>query len=106
MQQTVKQFKLIMTTLIITAVIGILASLVIVQKAHAQEINPTPGTYSYGSTSEFSPYSTLSQGSSNSLAPTGQGQAIGYIAIAVLLIIAGGTTYALIRKRMNQTKTN
>lgn len=60
--------------------------------AQAAEINPTPGTFSYGSTSEFSPYSTLSQGSNptpggGGLAPTGQNAWLLY-AIAILTITA------------------
>ncbi len=56
--------------------------------ASAQEINPTPGTYSYGSTSEFSPYVALS--SSGSLAPTGDSQVYGYGAVALLVLIGTG----------------
>jgi len=69
------------------------------QKAHAQEITPDPDTYSYGSTSEFSPYSTLVQGSSSTLAPTGESQGIGYIAIGVLLVSSIGISFYIVRAR-------
>ncbi len=56
--------------------------------ASAQEINPAPGTYSYGSTSEFSPYVALS--SSGNLAPTGDSQLYGYSAVALLALAGAG----------------
>lgn len=101
--QTLNQYKLIILGLVLG--LTMVLALVFVPKAHAQEINPTPGTYSYGSTSEFSPYSTLSQGSSSSLAPTGQNMVIGYIAIVAVLLIAGGTTYLLVRNKKQANKS-
>lgn len=67
--------------------------------SHAAEITPAEGTYTYGSTSEFSAYSTLAQGTSAVLAPTGQSQAIGYIAGISLLALAGGYTVYILQKR-------
>ncbi|MBA3678750.1 hypothetical protein H0W80_00925 [Candidatus Saccharibacteria bacterium] len=92
----------IKSLIIIAALIcALFVSLFLTQKAHAQEITPTPGTYSYGSTSEFSPYSTLVQGSSATLAPTGESQGIGYIAIGLLLVSSIGISLYVVRARMS-----
>lgn len=72
--------------------------------AQAEEINPTPGTYSYGSTSEFSPYAgfgnnpgpTPGPQASGSLAPTGQNAWLLYI--VAILAIATPLTYFGIKK--------
>ncbi|TXI90251.1 MAG: hypothetical protein E6Q36_01725 [Chryseobacterium sp.] len=61
--------------------------------AMAAEINPTPGTYGYGSTSEFSASMQLGQaspnngGGSNSLAPTGQNSTLPLV-LAVVVVVA------------------
>ena len=66
--------------------------------AQAEEINPTPGTYSYGSTSEFSPYAGFGnnpgptptptpQPTPGTLAPTGQNVWLLYI-LALIAITA------------------
>lgn len=57
----------------------------------AAEINPDPSTYSYGSTSEFSPYATLGQGSNTNtggggLAPTGQNTWLLYVAAIIAIV--------------------
>jgi len=77
--------------------------------AQAEEINPTPGTYSYGSTSEFSPYAELTSGPTPvppgpnptpGLAPTGQNAWLLY-AVAILAI-ATPLTYFGIKKFKNK----
>jgi hypothetical protein len=85
--------------IVVAVSLALILALTLAPRAHAQEITPAADTYSFGSTSEFSPYSTLSQGSSSSLAPTGQNMVIGYVAIAAVLAIAGGTTYMLVRNK-------
>lgn len=85
-------------------------SLIFAKPTHAQEINPAPGSYSYGSTSEFSPYATLGQGTnggggSESLASTGQNQMLGYLAVGLLLIGAGAVAYYTLRKRKHGSTT-
>lgn len=67
---------------------------------NAQEINPAPGTYVYGSSSEFSPYATLGfRANSTSLAPTGESLAlpitllISMTMLGVLLLFASITIY-------------
>lgn len=77
--------------------------------AKAAEINPEPGTYSTGSTSEMSAYSTVtqtpgggSQGGSSSLANTGQdAQRLALLAVALLVVGGGavGLRYILSRKK-------
>lgn len=104
--QTLNQQKLTILGIVLGLGLMLVLALLIAPKTHAQEINPTPGTYSYGSTSEFSPYSTLSQGSSSDLAPTGQNALIGYVAIAAVLLIAGGTTYILVRNKKQAKNTS
>jgi LPXTG-motif cell wall-anchored protein len=81
----------------VTAVGSLGGLLINTAVAQAAEINPTPGTYSYGSTSEFSPLAPLSQGSN--LAPTGQSQVIGYLVVGILLISVGVIAYVLVRRR-------
>lgn len=81
--------------LVIVATI-LLAILFAAQTVHAQEITPAPGTYSYGSTSEFSPYVALT--SSGTLAPTGDSQTTGYIAVATLLVASAGMMVLALRK--------
>lgn len=87
----------------IIIVIGLfLGGIIVPAVAHAQEINPTPGTYSYGSTSEFSPYATLSQGSNSgggSLAPTGQNMLAGVVIVVILLLAASALTYYLLKSK-------
>lgn len=62
--------------------IGIALCFSLALSANAQEINPAPGTYVYGSSSEFSPYVTLGfRANSNTLAPTGESQALPIVAI-------------------------
>ncbi len=82
-------------------IVGILAfgivCLTMPSTASAQEINPTPGTYSYGSTSEFSPYVSLA--SSSTLAPTGADQNIGYFAALALVVVSSGIVLFIVRKR-------
>jgi hypothetical protein len=89
-----KYFSQISKTLTVSLVAALAVSLISVTASYAQEITPTPGTYSYGSTSEFSPYVALT--SSSTLAPTGDSQTYGYIAVVALLAVSGGITlYAL-----------
>lgn len=91
-----------------TAIITILAiailMFVIAPFAQAAEINPDPGSYSFGSTSEFSPYASgtppgpgplpgpdgTAQSTAQSLAPTGQNAWILYL----LAIVAIATPLA------------
>lgn len=93
---------------IIIALIGFL-SLNATPFAMAAEINPTPGTYGFGSTSEFSQSMRLGQGSSNNnsgnLASTGQNQMLGYLAVGLLLIGAGAVAYLTLRKRKHASTT-
>lgn len=75
-----------------------LLSLIFAKPTHAQEINPPQGSYSYGSTSEFSPYATLGQGTnggggSENLASTGQNVVIGFAGVASLIVLAGVSVY-------------
>ena len=84
--------------LVLAVVTAALLSLVLAKPAHAQEINPPADSYTYGSTSEFSPYATLGQGtngggSSGSLASTGQSVAVGFAAATTLLVLAGVSVY-------------
>lgn len=68
--------------------------------ANAQEINPAPGTYVYGSGSELSQYMQLGQaGSSGTLAPTGDSKIVGYIIIGSLIIAAGGLLLIALRRK-------
>ncbi len=85
--------------LTISLAIALCTCLALVGISRAQEITPADGTYSYGSTSEFSAYSTLAQGTTAVLAPTGQSQMIGYIAGISLLALAGGYTVFVLQKR-------
>ena len=89
-------------------VISILAILV-VPIAHAAEIDPAPGTYSYGSTSEFSPYAQLTGGPGptppgptpeSGLAPTGQNLWLLYV--IAILAIATPLTYFGVKKIRKQ----
>lgn len=75
--------------------------------ALAEEINPTPGTYSYGSTSEFSPYAELTGGPGPTppgpeptpgLAPTGQNAWLLYI-VAILAIVTPLTYFGIKKLR-------
>lgn len=75
--------------------------------AQAEEINPTPGTYSYGSTSEFSPYADLTGGPGPTppgpeptpgLAPTGQNAWLLYI-VAILAIVTPLTYFGIKKLR-------
>ncbi len=96
LKSILKQYSVaILIAILLIMIIGVVNS----QKAHAQEITPASDTYSYGSTSEFSPYSTLVQGSSATLAPTGESQGIGYIAIGLLLVASTGISYYIVRAR-------
>ncbi len=67
-----------MVALSIVAVVLLLA-----HPARAQEITPDPSTYSFGSTSEFSPYAQLQ--SSATLAPTGQDTRTPIVLAALLI---------------------
>lgn len=97
MQTTISNTNL--RNLIISLAIALSICFGLVATSRAAEITPAEGTYSYGSTSEFSAYSTLAQGSSAVLAPTGQSQMIGYIAGISLLALAGGYTVFILQKR-------
>ena len=103
--QTLNQNKLTILGIIIGLSLCLALTLCLAPRAHAQEITPAADSYSFGSTSEFSPYSTLSQGSSSSLAPTGQNAVIGYIALAAILALAGGATYVLVRNKKQAKKS-
>lgn len=112
-KQALIQNRIRISLLALAVVTAALLSLILAKPAHAAEINPAPGSYSYGSTSEFSPYATLGQGtngggSSGSLASTGQSQMFGYLAVGLLLIGAGAVTYFTLRKRKHTgaTKTD
>ena len=91
---TIKFTILIKKVVLATLVAGLL-SFGFINITKAQEINPAPGTYVYGSSSEFSPYATLGQSATpGTLAPTGQSQTLPIIiilavtSIATLLILA------------------
>ncbi len=86
-------------TLIVSLAIALLISVVNMSVSIAQEINPADGTYSYGSTSEFSPYVTLT--SSGTLAPTGDSQTVGYIAALAMLLVSGGIVIAVVKNKNN-----
>lgn len=86
--------------IIITAIIVATLSMSLALRAHAQEINPAPGTYAYGSSSEFSPFSILTPGSnSGTLASTGQNQSLGFYIIGASLVLLAVTTVVIIRGR-------
>lgn len=85
--------------LIVSLAIALSICLGLATTSHAAEITPAEGTYTYGSTSEFSAYSTLAQGTSAVLAPTGSSQVIGYLVGISLLVIAGGYTLFVLQKR-------
>lgn len=81
---------------IIITILVAFALMSIAPFALAEEINPTPGTYNYGSSSEFSPYAELTGGpgptptptpqpTPGTLAPTGQNLWLLYVA-AILAI--------------------
>lgn len=87
---------------ILLAVVIILC-LCLVSLVHAQEINPAPGTYVYGSSSELSPYNTLGQSSSSgTLAPTGESQTLPII--FVLASLVGGLGLILVATHLLRTK--
>lgn len=79
--------------------------------AMAAEINPTPGTYGYGSTSEFSASMQLGQGTivngggsaGGDLAPTGQNGSL-YLILAVSLIVgsAGILIFARLKAKSSE----
>jgi hypothetical protein len=82
----------------VTTLMGLVAAV----PAKAAEINPDPDSYTFGSTSEFSPYSATTGGGTSgggSLAPTGDSQLIGLVAVVVLIIAAIGITVYLLKKR-------
>jgi len=84
--------------------VAAIVCIVFATTAHAAEITPAPGTYSYGSTSEFSPYVALTPTSSPSptLAPTGADQNVGYVAaIASILLSAGVFAYVVKNHHFN-----
>lgn len=69
--------------------------------ARADEINPDPDSYTFGSTSEFSPYSSIGQGPNptptpDSLAPTGQNAWFLYLLATIL--IASPVVYFGVKK--------
>lgn len=102
-------------TKITLASILIAAFVIVSPNVHAEEINPDPGTYSTGSTSEYSPYASVqgndsgggqssegSSGGSDPLANTGQDtQRIIMLALALLAVGGGavGVRYLLARKK-------
>lgn len=91
-----KYFNQVVRALTISFIAALTLSLAIVTASSAQEITPAAGTYSYGSTSEFSPYVALS--SSSTLAPTGDSQTTGYLAVATLLVTSAGIIVLALRK--------
>lgn len=73
--------------------------------SNAAEISPDPSTYSNGSTSEFSAYRSLNDGSSvtgENLADTGSSTYIAAIISGVML--CGGAGYLAIRKQKQLAK--
>ncbi len=108
-KQAFIQNKVRISTVVLAIVTALLLSLAIAKTAHAQEINPPADSYTYGSTSEFSPYATLGQGTnggggSESLASTGQNVAIGFAAVTTLLLLAGASVYLAGKTRRKSTK--
>ena len=84
--------------LVLTAVLAaLLVMKVAVKPARAQEITPAADTYSYGSTSEFSPYVAINT-SSATLATTGVDQTVGYL-VAVAAIGGAGAMLYLYRRQ-------
>ncbi|MBI2798562.1 LPXTG cell wall anchor domain-containing protein [Candidatus Saccharibacteria bacterium] len=83
--------------LLVLVLLGVATTLLALEltalPARAQEINPDPGTYSYGSTSEFSPYVSLSASGNSSLAQTGSDQLVGYLAAGLLALGASVALY-------------
>ncbi len=79
--------------------------------AKAEEINPSPGTYGYGSTSELSASMQLGQGTivngggsaGGDLAPTGQNGSL-YLILAVSLIVgsAGILIFARLKAKSSE----
>lgn len=81
--------------------VALFALLLLVRPAHAQEITPAADTYSFGSTSEFSPYVTLNT-STATLASTGADQTAGYIVVFSAAAGAGALLYIALRtKKIN-----
>lgn len=108
-KQAFIQNKVRISLLALAVVTAALLSMFLAKPAHAAEINPAPGSYSYGSTSEFSPYATLGQGtngggSSGSLASTGQSVAVGFAAVTTLLVLAGASVYLAGKTRRKSAK--
>ena len=109
MKQAFIQNRIRISLLTLAVVMAVLLSLVLAKPTHAQEINPLADSYSYGSTSEFSPYATLGQGtngggSSGSLASTGQSVAVGFAAVTTLLLLAGASVYLASKTRRKSVK--
>lgn len=84
-----------MNRIVITTILTASLVILLTPVSHAAEIDPAPGTYSYGSSSEFSPYAQLTGGpgptppgpqpTPGGLAPTGQNLWLLYVA-AILAI--------------------
>ncbi len=65
--------------------------------ASAAEVTPTEGSYIYGSTSEFSSFTSLSEDPANSLADTGASRTT-VLAVVALLLTAGGVVFSTKRR--------
>jgi hypothetical protein len=91
------QKRMRINLLIISSLVAVLILIMIFAKpVHAAEITPDPSTYVYGSTSEFSPYVTLT--SSGSLAPTGESQFI--LVLLAITAIASGVAVLYVATRL------
>lgn len=89
-----KKIVLILLTIIITAA---------PMSVSAAEISPEPGTYTFGSTSEFSEPASVpgpDVSGSDALADTGESQVAIYIASGLLFTLALGLLYVVRQKRL------
>jgi LPXTG-motif cell wall-anchored protein len=99
---SMKKNKLVVLAFGLAIAIALSVITSLAKPAYAQEITPTPGTYSYGSTSEFSPYVALT--SSSTLAPTGDSQTTGYMAVGMLVLAASGIFVYVMKNRFQLIK--
>lgn len=79
-----------MKKLFITTTLAITLSLTFVSVSRAAEITPDPSTYSYGSTSEFSPYRSLTTTTTTGegLASTGDDTKVVFLIATCILLLS------------------
>lgn len=80
--------------------LALFAVILMPASAMAAEITPDSSTYGYGSTSEHSSEVVATQGSSSSLASTGDStKIITYVALGLVLIGGGAVAYFAVKKK-------